>query len=86
MTRQRHAVLEPVLGELGFNAREIGTVVKATGATTTRAYGYTYSDLTQQFLPALVLAAFPDRPVAHELVEDVLRQTAPTPPFTSQIA
>jgi AAA+ superfamily predicted ATPase len=78
---QRQALLSPVLEELGFTAHQIQTVVTATGATHGRAYGYTYSDLAQRFLPGLLLAAYPSKPITFNLAKEVVEQHPPTPPF-----
>ena len=58
-TAQRAAVLEPLRG-LGFSESQIVDVVKATGARNGVEYGFTFSDLTQRLLPAIVLDAYPD--------------------------
>lgn len=81
---QRFALLQPILEEIGFNAQQIRSVVEITGPTQRHTYGYTYSDLTQRLLPALLLAAYPDRPIAFSFVKDVIEQHPPTPPFQSQ--
>jgi len=78
---QRLNLLQPVLDEVGFTSQEIHSIVAATGATRERNYGYTYSDLTQQFLPGLVLAAFPSKPITFDLAKQVIEAHPPTPPF-----
>jgi AAA+ superfamily predicted ATPase len=81
---QRHAFLQPVLEELGFNSRQIQSVVATTGATNGKAYGYTYSDLAQRLLPGLLLAAYPDRAVSFDLATEVVEKHPPTPPFQAE--
>jgi AAA+ superfamily predicted ATPase len=81
---QRHALLQPVLEELGFSSQQIHSVVTATGATHGRKYGYTYSDLSQRLLPGLLLAAYPSKPITFELAKDVIEHHPPTPPFQSE--
>jgi len=78
---QRRAVVEPVLEELGFTSQQVHAIVVATGATHGRSYGYTYSDLTQRFLPGLLLAAYPDRKATFDLAQEVIEKHPPTPPF-----
>jgi AAA+ superfamily predicted ATPase len=78
---QRRAVVEPVLEELEFTSQQVDAVVAATGANHGRSYGYTYSDLTQRFLPGLLLAAYPDRKATFELAKEVIEKHPPTPPF-----
>jgi AAA+ superfamily predicted ATPase len=77
----REAFLRPVLEELGFSSQQIQSLVAATGATDGRTYGYTYSDLAQRLLPALVLAAFPSKPITFDLAKAAVEQHPPTPPF-----
>jgi AAA+ superfamily predicted ATPase len=60
---QRRALLAGPLGELGFSAPQIEQVVAVTGARRDRAYGFTFSDLTQRLLPAIVLDAYPAKSV-----------------------
>lgn len=78
---QRKAFLSPVLEELGFTSEQINTVVVATGPTQGRSYGYTYSDLAQRLLPALLLAAYPASAITFDLVDEVIERHPPTPPF-----
>jgi AAA+ superfamily predicted ATPase len=78
---QRHALLDPVLEEVGFSKNQIQSIVHATGATKGRGYGYTYSDLTQRFLPGLLLAAYPSQPITFDLAKEVVENHPPTPPF-----
>ncbi len=78
---QRHALLAPVLDEIGFTKQQIQFVVDATGPNKHVHYGYTYSDLSQKFLPGLILAAYPSRSITFAMAKEVLDQHPPTPPF-----
>jgi SpoVK/Ycf46/Vps4 family AAA+-type ATPase len=78
---QRHALLDPVLEEVGFSKTQIQSIVHATGTAKGRDYGYTYSDLTQRFLPGLLLAAYPSKPITFDLAKEVVENHPPTPPF-----
>jgi SpoVK/Ycf46/Vps4 family AAA+-type ATPase len=78
---QRYALLDPVLGEVGFTKQQIRTVVEMTGPAKGRDYGHTYSDLTQRILPGLLLAAYPAKPITFDLAKEVLEDHPPTPPF-----
>lgn len=78
---QRQAVVEPVLEELGFTPQQIQSIVTATGASHGKRYGYTYSDLTQRFLPGLLLAAYPSRKASYDLAREVIERHPPTAPF-----
>ena len=78
---QRRAVLDGPLAEAGFSRADIDRIVQMTGAARDRAYGFTFSDLTQRLLPTLVLDAYPDRPVTFARAQQLLETMKPTPPF-----
>jgi AAA+ superfamily predicted ATPase len=78
---QRRALLTGPLGELGFSSPQIEQVVGATGTSRDRAYGFTYSDLTQRLLPAIVLDAYPAKPVQPARALEIATGIVPTPPF-----
>jgi AAA+ superfamily predicted ATPase len=78
---QRHAVLEGPLTEAGFTTQEITKLVKATGPAEHSAIGFTFSDLTQRFLPTLVLDAYPDKPLSFHRALELVKEMKPTPQF-----
>ena len=78
---QRHAVLGPPLRELGFTDQQVAALVAATGARDKRAYGFTFSDLTQRLLPAIVLDAYPGKAVGAVRALEIAKGMKPTPPF-----
>jgi AAA+ superfamily predicted ATPase len=78
---QRRALLTGPLGELGFSAAQIEQVVTATGARRDRAYGFTFSDLSQRLLPAIVLDAYPAKSVQPDRAVEIASAIVPTPPF-----
>jgi len=47
-------------------------------------YGYTYSDITQRYLPSLLLEAFPDKRVTLQLAIEVAKSIEPTKPFSDE--
>ncbi len=77
---QRHAVLDAPLRALGLSRKQIDEVVAATGKGKGH-YGFTFSDLTQRLLPAIVLDAYPSRSVTAVRALDIALQMQPTPPF-----
>jgi hypothetical protein len=80
---KRRLLLAPKLSGLGFDASEIDAIVAATGARNGLP-GFTYSDLSQRLIPAIVLDAYPERPILpHRALEIAERMTA-TPPFTDR--
>jgi SpoVK/Ycf46/Vps4 family AAA+-type ATPase len=78
---QRRAVLGAPLSSLGFSSMDIDRMVAATGTLSDRRYGFTYSDLTQRLLPAIVLDAYPREPVRPARALEIAHSIVPTPPF-----
>jgi len=74
---QRRLVIEP-LTEAGFSKTELDKIVQLT-------VGYTFSDLTQRFLPTLVLDAYPSRPVSFARTLEIISTLKPTPAFRDNI-
>jgi SpoVK/Ycf46/Vps4 family AAA+-type ATPase len=52
-----------------------------TGENEKRNYGYTYSDIVQNILPALLLETFPDQQITKDKIIHLIEQNLPTPPF-----
>ena len=82
---QRRAVLDQPLKELGFSDPEIGKIAAATGTPEGRAYGFTFSDLTQRLLPTMVLDAYPEHAVNAMRALEIAKKMEPTPPFGDNI-
>lgn len=78
---QRRSVLSDVFEGLGFTAPQIDELVAITGSTKNHDNGFTFSDLTQRLLPAIVLDAYPTRPVDPARALEIARDMMPTPPF-----
>lgn len=81
---QRSAVLNKLLNQLGFTQDHINLLVKVTGPIEKRKYGFTFSDLTQRLIPAIVLDAYPDKAITPERAIKVAQMIEPTPPFQEQ--
>lgn len=78
---QRHNVLSRQLGGTGFGKADLEALVAATGEQPKRDYGFTYSDITQRLLPAIVLDAYPDGPIKPTRAIELAQSILPTPPF-----
>ncbi|MDB4222788.1 ATP-binding protein [Granulosicoccus sp.] len=78
---QRQFVLSTRLEPLGITPEHLNTLVSASGATRGRAYGFTFSDLTQRLIPAIVLDAYPSGPVEGARAVEIALGMIPTPPF-----
>lgn len=82
---QRSAVLREPLESLGLTPAEVGAVVAVTGPREGCGYGFTFSDLTQRLLPAIVLDAYPVSAVSAARAVALARAMDPTPPFRDDI-
>jgi AAA+ superfamily predicted ATPase len=78
---QRRAVLKGALHDAGFSAHDIDALVAATGPTAKHSYGFTFSDLTQRLLPAVVLDAYPDTTMTAKRAVEIAKRMNATPPF-----
>ena len=81
---QRMEILSRCFKDIGFTSLELKALVDATGLTTTRKYGFTYSDLTQRLLPTVILDAYPNRPMTASRAIEIARSILPTPPFNDR--
>lgn len=81
---QRRSVLHGALGAAGIADRDIDELVKITGPVRGREHGFTFSDLTQRLLPAIVLDAYPANPITGARAIAVASGILPTPPFKEQ--
>lgn len=77
---QRRLVLQQKFTELGFQPNEIDAIVLATGPRNGLP-GFTYSDLVQRLLPAIVLDAYPQRAINAGRALQIAEQMEPTAPF-----
>jgi SpoVK/Ycf46/Vps4 family AAA+-type ATPase len=82
---QRRSILVTRLSGMDFSQSQIEALVSATGPqAAAREFGFTFSDLTQRLLPAIVLDAYPSGPVNPERALEIAREMAPTPPFKDE--
>lgn len=78
---QRLEVIGPRLNQLGFSKRQIADIVAITGSGNRNGIGFTFSDLTQRLLPAIVLDAYPHGPVDPQRSLEIANGMKPTPSF-----
>jgi AAA+ superfamily predicted ATPase len=77
---QRRLLLGRIFAQLNFQPHEIEAMVSATGPR--NGYpGFTYSDLVQRLIPAIVLDAYPERPIKPARAVELAQQMQPTAPF-----
>jgi AAA+ superfamily predicted ATPase len=82
---QRRELLNKPLSELGLKEKEISQIADATGKNGIYDYGFTFSDLTQRFLPTIILDAYPKKKVLSGRVLELVKHIKPTPPFKEEI-
>lgn len=82
----RKKLLTDQLQGTALSAKDIDVIATALDETDGRKYVYTFSDITQRFIPSLVLAAYPSNKITRDLATRVLEKTKPTPPFVSEIS
>lgn len=82
---QRRFVLEDALRPAGLQKADIDRLVEMTGANNERV-GFTFSDLTQRLLPAVVLNAYPNGPIKGKKAVEIAEAIDPTPPFRDTAA
>ncbi|MEM9399992.1 MAG: ATP-binding protein [Verrucomicrobiota bacterium] len=80
-SEQRVKILTDTLADVGISADQISDLSNLLGESPDRKYGYTYSDITQKLFPAIVLQAFPDKPILFDDIRNVVQKISPTPPF-----
>ncbi len=78
---QIEGLLKTYLQDAGLESKHFDQLTKLLGPTKSRSYGYTFSDITQRYIPTLILAAYPDDKITADLALDIAVQVAPTPPF-----
>lgn len=79
--KERHEVLKEPLSELGFTEDDIREVVELTGPHNGRDYGFTFSDLSQRLIPAIILDAYPNAAVDPKRAIEIAANLIPTQPF-----
>lgn len=82
---QRAHLLRAALNGV-FSDAELRKLAETMGQAEGRTYGYTFSDITQRFLPNLILEAFPDKPITFDLAVSLAHRVAPTKPFGTEMA
>lgn len=79
---QRVALLRAGLEGTSIAARDIEALADLTGPQG-KGPGFTFSDLSQRLIPAIVLDAFPDRSITGTQAIEVAKQMHATPAFRS---
>jgi AAA+ superfamily predicted ATPase len=81
---QRRSLLESAFKMLNLSTETVSVIVAATGENEERAYGFSFSDITQRLLPSIVLDAYPAGPVTDKRAIEITHGMTPTPPFNEK--
>jgi len=80
----RQKLLSTHLAGADLSSDHLRAIAERLGEAKGRLYGHTFSDITQRFIPSLVLAAYPSKKITFDLALHILEATPPTPPFTAE--
>ncbi len=83
---QRLLLIQTHLNGTGISPEQMKELAVLMGEDDNRGFGYTYSDITQNVLPSLVLDAYPDQAITYEKFKETLQRTPPTPPFGERLS
>ncbi|MDP3732042.1 MAG: ATP-binding protein [Candidatus Omnitrophota bacterium] len=79
--KEREDIFNEFFADLKLSSEQITQLVKMTGPTEGKTYGYTYSDLINRLIPNAILEAFPDKPLDFNCISQAFKITIPTEPF-----
>lgn len=77
----RRKVLQQRLEKLKFGSLEIEEIAEQTGKRDGRDYGFSYSDLIQRLIPAIILDAYPNQSIDTQRAIEITKSMIPSPPF-----
>lgn len=80
----RVKLIKDRLAGTGLSGDDISEIAEAMGESKMSEFGYTCSDITQRFVPSLVLAAYPNHKITKSLALRIVEETPATPPFTAE--
>lgn len=80
---ERKELLRRLLDGVKLSQKELTTLVTLTGPANGRAYGCTYSDIRQRFVPEAVLDAYRKGPITPQRLIKLAEGFNPTPPFSN---
>ncbi|MFT5756644.1 MAG: AAA+ superfamily predicted ATPase [Alteromonadaceae bacterium] len=82
---QRKSVLEQTLTPFNLQVSTMKQLALITGKSNTREYGFSFSDITQRLIPAIILDAYPNKAVSDESALKIAKLIEPTPPFGGSV-
>ncbi len=78
---QGAAMLFHYLKDFGFTQDNARSISKEMGTASNKGYGFTYSDIVQRLLPAIIIDAYPQSKIEIGKAIDIAKNIEPTPPF-----
>ncbi len=80
----RKKLLTEQLAGAHLTEKDLTALAEILGEAKGRDYGFTFSDITQRLIPAIVLAAYPREKITGRLALSVAATMSPTPPFKAE--
>jgi len=74
-------IFHDVFHDIGFSTSEMQQLAQAALPSQSRPTSFTYSDLTQRYVPRVILESYPDKPITFKRALDILKELKPTPNF-----
>ena len=80
---QRKFVFTGSFKGIGFTDEQINRLAELSGENKGKP-AFTFSDITERFMYAVVMDAYPDKAIEFERTVEILKNMEPTPPFTEE--
>lgn len=81
---QRRQIFEMYTRDIGLTREQLAELVKLTGPSDKRSYGFTYSDLVNRVIPTAIFSCYPHNPLTFQALKETTQQVSPTAPFTER--
>jgi AAA+ superfamily predicted ATPase len=82
-TELRKLILKNGFDGFGFSDVDINNLADLTGPVNDNI-GFTCSDISQRFIPSVIMECYPDKPVSIDTAKNVLERINPTPQFVEE--
>ena len=73
-----------ILSDVGLSDAEISELADIATNINNNGVGFTYSDLTQRLMPAIVLNAYPENPIHFKDISNIIRNMSATSAFKNK--
>ena len=78
---QRKLLIQQYSSELSLIPEDLDELVKLTGETGGRNYGFSYSDIVNRVFPNAIFSCYPDNALTFQALRNAVLDTKPTEPF-----